>query len=250
MDQQKYLERINYTGDLRPSLEVLQRLQKMHLLSVPFENLDIHYGLPITLDINKIYNKVVLNKRGGFCYELNGLYYELLISIGFNAKMVSARVYDQKKGYGQEYDHLSVVVNLDGIEYLTDVGFGEFMFSPLEITMNNIQPDARGHFMIDTTEDDYLRVNKIDNGTAVPEFMFKNIPREFSEFAGMCIYHQSNPASHFTQRKLISIPTEKGRVTLTTDKLKITENQFTEELVLQDEISFLEKLKMYFKIDL
>lgn len=250
MNQQKYLERINYAGDVKPSLEVLQKLQKTHLLNVPFENLDIHYGLPITLDINKIYEKVVLKRRGGFCYELNGLYYELLTAIGFDAKMVSARVYDEKKGYGQEYDHLSVVVNLEGVEYLTDVGFGEFMFAPLKIGLNEIQHDERGDFMIDMADQEYFRVNKMSNGKATPEFIFKKDLRKFAEFSGMCIYHQSSPDSHFTQRKLISIPTEKGRITLTTEKLKITENQYTEELALQDEVSFRNKLRNYFKIDL
>ena len=97
MNLEAYLKRINYSGDLTPSITILKQLQKTHLLNVPFENLDIHYGHPIELDLDKIYHKIVVRKRGGFCYELNGLFQNMLNIIGFDSKIISARVYDNKK---------------------------------------------------------------------------------------------------------------------------------------------------------
>ena len=90
MDIKKYLDRIGYNGEVKPAPEVLGALQKNHLLNIPFENLDIHYNNPIILDTKRFFNKIILRKRGGFCYELNGLFYMLLIEFGFDAKIISS----------------------------------------------------------------------------------------------------------------------------------------------------------------
>ena len=130
MHKELYLERMGFRESTEPGLESLTQLQEAHLLNIPFENLDIHYGIPIELDIDKIYQKIIIDKRGGFCYELNGLFYELITAIGFKAKRVSARVFNKEKGYGPEFDHLAIIVDISGVEYLSDVGFGEFTFAP------------------------------------------------------------------------------------------------------------------------
>ena len=97
MNIQLYFERIKYEGLTDTTFEVLSKLQELHLMNVPFENLDIQNHIKIDLD--NLFNKIVVRKRGGFCYELNGLFYQLLKEIGFAAKMVSARVYTNKKNY-------------------------------------------------------------------------------------------------------------------------------------------------------
>jgi len=248
MNQTAYTNRIGYSGELEPTLNLLQKLQKSHLMSIPFENLDIHWGIPIELNINRIFQKIVVNNRGGYCYELNGLFYKLLTSIGFKTKRISARVYDKNKEYGQEYDHMATVVSLNGIDYLTDVGFGEFAFGPLRLELDKIQNDETGDFVIEKFDQDYIRVSKIEDGELQPEYIFKNVHREFDEFEDMCNYHQTNPESHFTQKKLISIPTENGRITLTDDKLKIRANNSIEETDLKNKTEFDKELWNYFKI--
>ena len=116
MEIEKYLERIGYEGNTEPAMELLNALQKKHLLNIPFENLDIHYKIPIELDLANIFEKVVIKRRGGFCYELNGIFYELLNSIGFNVKMISARVFDQKQQiFSPEFDHLAIIAKIDSI---------------------------------------------------------------------------------------------------------------------------------------
>lgn len=222
MNISKYLDRINYKGELRPELDVLKELQSTHLLHIPFENLDIHYKIPIHLSIDRIYEKIIHQGRGGFCYELNGLFFELLSAIGFEAKRVSARVYNKEKGYGQEFDHMAIVVKINADEYLTDVGFGEFTFGPLVLKEGLVQCDERGVFQVDRIEDEYLRVSKIEERQTLPEYIFKNVKRTFDEFRPMCLYHQTSSASHFTHKKIITRPTDNGRVTLTEKNLKIT----------------------------
>lgn len=246
MDKEKYLNRIKFSKSFEPSLDALKGLQKTHLLHVPFENLDIHNNIPIELSIDRIFEKIVNQNRGGFCYELNGLFYELLITLGFDAKRVSARAYDQNKGYGKEFDHFAIIVTINNTDYLTDVGFGEFTFEPLELQLDVIQNDERGSYLIDTFENDYLRVNKIENGKSTPQYIFKNMKREFAEYEDMCHYHQTSPNSHFTAKRLISLPTENGRITITGNILKIKEFESIRESEIRNETEFNELIQNLF----
>lgn len=250
MNQAEYLKRIDYYGSLEPSLRVLKKLQKQHLLTVPFENLDIHFGRSIELNLAGIFDKVVRQRRGGFCYELNGLFSELLLSIGFEVRRVSARVYRGNNRYGQEFDHLASVIKIDGHEYLSDVGFGEFTFEPLQLALDTIQTDQRGQYFIDRYKQDYLRVNKLDEGRSIPQYIFSTCERKLIEFQDMCHYHQVSPDSHFTQKKMISLPTENGRITVAGDILKVTEGDSVTEIVLENEKTFLVSLQRYFGVEI
>lgn len=224
MNVEAYLNRINYTGYLIPDLEVLKNLQKNHLLHVPFENLDIHYGKTINLDVGKFYHKIVEEKRGGFCYELNGLFNTLLNALGYNSSIISARVYDVKReNFGKEFDHMAMIIELNQAEYLVDAGFGEFAFHPLPLETGTVQTDPRGDFIIEEFKNDYLMVSRTDGETRTPQYIFTRQKRELNEFREMCHYHQTSPDSHFTQKRLISKPTETGRITITGNTLKIIE---------------------------
>lgn len=248
MNPLKYLERIKYVGKIVATFEVLKQLQQQHLLNVAFENLDIHYGKKIELD--KTYDKVVTRNRGGFCYELNSLFYELLENLGFNVRLISARVYDSQKSFGPEFDHMAIIAQIDDKKYLVDVGFGEFAFSPLMIELNRTQPDSRGNFVIQKYDEACLIVSKEQNDKLIPEYLFTQFKRELSEFNEMCNYHQTSPDSHFTQKRICSLPTQQGRITISGDLLLIKENGKTSETVLSDEDEFNKALWNYFEIKL
>src|SRR5436190_18248372 len=113
MDLQKYLNRINYQGALLPSLETLRDLQLAHLFSVPFENLSIHNNEPIVLEDKALFEKIISHKRGGFCYELNGLFAALLGQIGFQVAKLSAAVARPNGEFGADLDHMTLLVSLD-----------------------------------------------------------------------------------------------------------------------------------------
>src|SRR4249919_1355068 len=251
METEKYLERIGYKGNTEPTIGLLNALQKKHLLNIPFENLDIHYKIPIELDLANIFEKVVIKGRGGFCYELNGIFHELLNSIGFNVKMISARVFDQKQQiFSPEFDHLAIIAKIDSVDYLADVGFGEFAFSPMKIELNTIHNDERGSFRIERYDDLYYQVAKRAGETWVPEYMFTLKKRDLDEFKDMCYYNQTSPLSHFTQNKFCSLATEKGRITVTANKIKIKEGDTITELAVNSEQEFLSALEKYFNIRL
>lgn len=249
MDIQLYLDRIGYKSQVSVRKEVLFGLQAAHLLSVPFENLDIHYKNKIKLDVASLYKKIVLNRRGGFCYELNGLFYYLLKKIGFDVQMVSGRVYSRDGNYGAEYDHLAIVAKVDEMKYLVDVGFGKFSYKPLEISPGVNLKDEFGLFRFDKAYGDYLRINLVENGNLIPQYLFDLKEREFLEFERMCEFHQTSQESHFTTKKVVSIVTRNGRRTLNNDQIKITEGDTERTMQFEEEL-FESKLKEFFGIQI
>lgn len=244
-----YLDRIKFEEKVACDLDTLNKLQRAHVLAIPFENLDIHHGNPIRLDLESLSDKIITRKRGGFCYELNSLFHALLVELGFTSKMISAQVYDKEKGYGLAHDHLALVVTIDGQDYLTDVGFGEFAFGPLQLLEGIVQTDERGAYTIDRYQNEFIRIKKIEKELAYPEYIFKEQARTIDEFYEMCHYHQTNPASHFTQKRLISRPTPDGRITLTDDQLKIKVGSETTTKPINEHYTFEEGLLEHFGLD-
>lgn len=249
MDKQKYLKRINFEEtEVIANLKNLSNLQKFHLLHVPFENLDIHWKRPILLDTNKFYSKIIAEKRGGFCYELNSLFNELLKEIGFQTKINSARVFGRDGKFGAEYDHLAILVKIGDEEFLVDVGFGDFSAEPLKFVLDVEQIDKNGTFLIRKFDDNYFEVVKKDGENWQSEYIFKDLARDLSEFENMCNFHQTSPESHFTRGKLCSIMTEKGRKTLTDKSFIETENGERKETLVNSEDEFYEILECEFGI--
>ncbi len=249
MNIKQYLERINYVGPVNPTFEVLSNLQVMHLMNVPFENLDIHNNKKI--DLTNLFNKIVTRKRGGFCYELNGLFYELLKAICFTVKMVSARVYDGKNDYSPEYDHMALIVKIKDDNYLVDVGFGDFLFYPVKIKLNKEASDPAGIFIIETFNENYKVIKKKNaDGMFIAEYIFSEKERQLEEFYDRCNYHQTSNESHFMQKRICSLPTQSGRITLTGDILKITEYGEVKERKLNNEQEIQQELWNCFRIKL
>ena len=133
-DVSRYLERIRYSDSKRPSVETLRALHRAHLMAVPFENLDIHLRRPIVVGAGPAYRKIVEDRRGGFCYELNGAFSELLRRLGFTVTLLSARVHQRDGAFGPEFDHLLLRVELDE-PWLADVGFGDLFLEPLRLNV-------------------------------------------------------------------------------------------------------------------
>lgn len=124
-DLDAYFARIGYRGPRAPTLDVLHALTAAHAQSIPFENLDVLLGRPIELDTGALFRKLVLDRRGGYCFEQNGLLLHVLGALGFDAKPLSARVRLQRpRDFLPPRTHVLVRVDLDGESWLTDVGVG------------------------------------------------------------------------------------------------------------------------------
>ncbi len=244
-----YLERIGIgSDDLPANEETLWRLQHNHLLSVPFENLDIYWKRPIAIDIERFFHKIVTGRRGGFCYELNGLFNDLLRSLGFETKLISGRVYNGS-GHGPEFDHAAIIVSIGDNEYLADVGFGDFVVEPLRFALDVEQEDTAGTFMIRRFDGEYLEVVRREGDEWASQYIFTDTPRALSDFEEMCAYQQYSSHSHFTKGALCSILTGNDRKTLTDKKLIITTTDQRHEQPVESESEFHDLLKMEFGID-
>ena len=223
MNEEKYLRRIGIEGT-RPAADLasLRLLQRQHLLNVPFENLDIHWGQPITLDTAALYRKIVNRNRGGFCYELNGLFNELLRSFGFATRLLSAGVADDKGEFSPEFDHMALLVIIGEMQYIADVGFGAFTAEPLGFVPDIEQTDECGTFVIRRAADEYFEVAKQEDHGWRSEYRFKPFGHDLAEFEERCEWQQASPDSHFRKNKVCSILTVDGRKTLTDSKFIVT----------------------------
>ncbi len=249
MNTENYLERIGAAkSDITANAESLKHLQKQHLLNVAFENLDIHWKRRIFLDPKKFYKKIVEEKRGGFCYELNGLFGRLLNESGFSSSLISARVAAAPGNFSAEFDHMAILTKIDGEDFLVDVGFGDFTAEPLKFVLDVAQHDKNGTFLIRKFDEEYFEVVKKNGDDWRSEYIFKDLSRNLAEFAGMCNFHQTSPDSHFTQGKVCSLMTLDGRKTLTDKKFIETKNQQKTETEIYSEVEFNEILAREFFI--
>jgi N-hydroxyarylamine O-acetyltransferase len=250
MDVAEYVKRIGYRGQLEPTIIVLRRLHRQHMLTVPFENLDIHLGRPIALDTRRFYRKIVLERRGGYCYELNGCFAWLLRRLGFPVSLLSARVARPDGRFTPAFDHLVLAVNLRE-RWLVDVGFGDNFTRPKPIGRIDTQRD-HGYFYRITESRGNLTVSRrtVEHLPWHVQYAFSLQPRSLSEFEDRNRYQQTSPGSHFTQQRLISKLTRTGRSTLTDSKLIITKGDEREERKVNGSDEFDRLLSKHFQIEI
>ncbi|RJE71369.1 arylamine N-acetyltransferase [Reichenbachiella sp. MSK19-1] len=216
----QYLARIRTPRELKPSLRYLRLLHRNHLMNIPFENLDISMRREIILDIKHLNEKILIKRRGGFCYELNGFFYCLLQSLGFEVHLIGAQVYDRQGNLGSVLDHAALLVYLDDNIYLCDVGFGDSFSSPKVIHPGELQMDYTRYFRIDKNADEDYTLSKSEDSLQFdPQYVFSKKAYQLVEFIDMCHYHQTNPKSHFTKQNIISQAKPDGRIILTDKKL-------------------------------
>jgi N-hydroxyarylamine O-acetyltransferase len=228
---------------------MLRGLHRAHLLAVPFENLDIVCGTPIVLDEGRLFDKIVRRRRGGFCYELNGLFAALLRALGYDVTMLSAQVH-QGDGFGPDFDHLTLLVSgghLPG-PYLADVGFGECFREPVPLVDGAEREDGPRSYRLRRGD----RAWQLDEREAgeewQPAYQFALQPRQWADFEPMCQYHQTSPESHFTRGRIYSLATPEGRLSLTEKKLTVTRGEVKEERALETESAWWEAMREVFGV--
>ncbi len=229
MNLEKYLQRIEYDGSREPTASTLRALHLTHLYHVPFENLDIPLKRKIVLEHEAPFEKIVTRKRGGFCYEVNGMFAWLLNELGFDVTMLSANVTKADGTFGAEYDHLTLRVlapadTSPSTPWLADVGFGDNFAEPLRLDLVTEQPQGLRAYRIENAGRYLFLWQKNYDGTWEKQYRFTLQPRAFSEFEAMCEYHQTSPQSSFTRKRIISRATPRGRVSLDDTRLILTQD--------------------------
>ena len=243
----EYLARIAYSGPTEPTADNLRRIHYAHMLAIPFENLDISLGRKIVLDEDAILSKIVVRRRGGFCYELNGAFAALLRTLGFEVTLLSARVARADGGESPEFDHLVLRVDLQNT-WLADVGFGDSFMEPLRLQAGTEQRDPAGMFRLVQDHDRWCMQKAEPDRSWSPQYSFTLQPRRLEDFAPMCHYHQTSPESPFTRKKVCSLATPEGRITLSGNKLIVTRNGQREEQTMQSDEEWREALRKHFGV--
>jgi N-hydroxyarylamine O-acetyltransferase len=231
MDVEAYLRRIGYAGSRMPSAETLRDLHRQHLYTVPFENLDIALGIPIRLDIEALFDKIVARERGGFCYELNGLFCELLTALGFRVEMLSARVRRGDGSFSREFDHMLLKVVLEEL-WIADVGFGDSSLDPVLVRREAIHQNSGPAFAAHEADGAWDLVRWQSDGSYVPDYRFTETPRQLGDFREMCLFHQTSPESHFTQNRVCTKALPNGRITISGMRLIETRDGTRHESML------------------
>lgn len=226
-DVNGYLERIGYAGGLEPTPETLTALHRAHLLNIAYENLDIHRGGVLSLDLDTIYEKIVLKQRGGWCYEMNGLLAWALDELGFDVTLLASSVVAEHHGDGAEGYHLILKVDLDR-PYLADVGFGNGFLEPIPLEVGTYQ---QGYltYKLETTDVGWFFTNHAYGG---PGYDFTLTPRTMDYFAAPCQYLQTSPESGFVRTTVCHRHTPEGMVTLRGTMLReVTETGVDDQIV-------------------
>jgi N-hydroxyarylamine O-acetyltransferase len=249
MDVPAYLNRIGYDGALEPTVNTLCALHRQHMLTVPFENLDIHQGRRIVLDPERLVEKVVRQRRGGFCYELNGAFATLLAAAGFRVTLLSARVSNKQGQLSPEFDHLALRVDLEE-PWLADVGFGDGFVEPLRLASQIEQRDPAGRFRLIKAGERWRLERRHPEEDWRRQYDFSLRPRRLSEFSDRCRYHQTSPKSHFKRNRICSLATPDGRVTLSGLRLIVSSNGTKEERMLASDDGWRSALRDRFDIAL
>jgi N-hydroxyarylamine O-acetyltransferase len=248
MDIKAYLERIDYHGPLAPSAETLRLLQVAHLRTVPFENLSIHSGEPIVLNDDALFEKIVSRRRGGFCYELNGLFCGLLRSLGFDVAMLSAQVADDEGVFGPEFAHMTLMVKL-AEPRLVDVGFGDSFLEPLRLDEENTETQGNNAYRIVRADESLVLKRQSSEGAWKSQYRFNLRPCEYSDYDDMCRYHQTSPESHFTKARICSRATPDGRISLSDLRfITTTSDGKRQEQILTNQEEYATMLRDHFGI--
>ncbi|MEI3377675.1 MAG: arylamine N-acetyltransferase [Coriobacteriales bacterium] len=257
MDTQQldtYLARIGLAE--RPTRDIagIGKLQRAHLETVPFENLDILDGkVPLDLTEDGLFDKIVMRRRGGICYELNFLYAAALRAMGFDVELFGGRIY----GDGDEFDHVFLMVkdpaDSQGVPWITDVGFAYNIAAPIRFAPGVVQDDERCQYRIDETGTDgetWYQVMRIVDGAESFMFAFRDVCREPAEFDSRRSFFETDPSSRFLKGPLVCIDGEEGRITLSMRHLKETKDGVVSERDIDYPDEFNETLASVFKMQM
>ncbi|UCM87852.1 arylamine N-acetyltransferase family protein [Streptomyces marincola] len=246
MDQEQigaYLARIGVARPAVADAQALRELQIGHLCAVPFENLAVHLGEEIGLGDDALYERLVVQRRGGFCYQLNGGFASLLRGLGFTVTPLACRTFEDGR-WGLPFDHLALRVTGGALTepWLADVGFGDHALHPLRLADRGDQRDPAGTFRVQEGADGDLELLR----DGKPQLLIEQRPRVLDDFEGACWYHRTSPRSHFTRSLVCSRLTERGRVTLSGRTLKVTTDGHREATELPDEAAVLAAYREHF----
>ncbi|CAA9258186.1 MAG: hypothetical protein AVDCRST_MAG77-2437 [uncultured Chloroflexi bacterium] len=250
MDIDAYLGRIGYTGPRHATASVLEAVHRAHRRNVPYENLDVTLRRPISHEPEALFEKIVVRRRGGWCHELNRLFALALQTLGFDVSLRSAQVWGSDGTVSPEFSHLVLVVSLEE-RWLADVGFGaRGPSTPLRLDHGLHQESDGDLYRVRAGEDaqifaeGYLRWQ--DDWATL--YSFRDVPRCLDDFETR--WRQQLTEPFWTDRRIATIATTDGRVSLDGERLITTRGDERQERILTGVSEWREAVREAFGIEI
>jgi N-hydroxyarylamine O-acetyltransferase len=247
IELRRYLKRIGFEGTPKVDLASLMRIHQLHADGIAYENLDIQLARPVSLDPAEIFAKMVGRRRGGWCYEMNGLLGWALEEIGFRVTRLAGAVMRETTGDGATGNHLVLLVDL-GELYIADVGFGDGIVAPAPLKAHTFS--QRGlPFSLSEVRDGWWRFHNHPDGSA-PSFDFRAEPAGAEVLARKCAWLQGNPDSPFVLNAVCQRYRPDAHYTLRGRILRTLRNGTVERRLIADADDYVETLRSVFDLDL
>lgn len=248
MNIDAYLARIGLQDRPSADLAGLAALHRAHLRAIPYENLDVQLGRIVTLDRAAIFDKLVTRKRGGWCYEMNGLFGWALGELGFRVTRATGAVMRALRGAASDGNHLVLKVELGEGLYLADVGFGDGPIDPIAITPNTFISNGFS-FSVSQVDEDWWRLHNHPAG-GVDSFDFNLAPADEAQLSRQCRWLQSADESPFVQNVICQRFTADGLAVLRGRVLRHVTPQGVSERVIANAAAFVAVLREVFDLDM
>lgn len=239
-----YLSRIGYEGEVSPDVATITQLVQKQLRSIPFENTEVQAGRIPSMVPEDIVDKVINRRRGGYCYEVNGVFAMALTAIGFEWYFAGARsmLYPTRR----PKTHMVVIVRIEGRDYLCDCGFGGYALrSPIEIGTGEVVVQEGDRYRLELIDGEYV-LGAMVQGEWQRLYGFALQNQEWIEFTLANYFNATSPDTVFTQKKLAILQTPNGRKILVDNELKLIEDGRMEKL----EVDYESALKEHFGLEI
>ncbi|MCB9451155.1 MAG: arylamine N-acetyltransferase [Anaerolineaceae bacterium] len=248
MDVQAYLNRVDYTGSLDVSAETLRGLHIAHTMHVPFENLDIHLGRPISLKPDALFDKLVRARRGGYCFEMNGLFALVLGALGFDVTLLLARMIAGSTEV-RPLTHQVLLVTIGDERWIADVGGGRNgPIAPLPLVHHAPERQFHEHFRLEGTDGYRFTLQLETVGVWQDIYAFTLEPHLPVDYEPANFYTSNWPDSHFRKNRVCTLPTETGRMTFTGHDLRIQSGAETRLITAENDADYRALLRTYFGV--
>ncbi len=197
MDLQAYLDRIGFTDPVRPDAATLRALHRAHMQAIPYDSLDVQLGRPVSLDPAAAYDKIVVRGRGGWCYEMNGLFGAMLQAVGFKVTRMAGAAMREVRGDFMIGSHLVLLVELEDGPWIADVGFGDGALEPFPLAAGPLTFDGYD-FKMEALDERWWRFHNHEFGGA-KSFDFVVEPADPAVLQEKCDWLHDAPESPFVQ---------------------------------------------------
>jgi N-hydroxyarylamine O-acetyltransferase len=248
MNLAAYLDRIGHSGPVRPDLATLRAVHRAHHFAIPYENLDVQLKRTVVTDPAAAFDKIVTRRRGGWCYEMNGLLGWALGEIGFKVTRMMAGVRREQDGDIAVSNHLILRVDLEDGPWMADVGFGDGPVDPYPIVAGPVNAGLFP-YRLETLEDGWWRLHNHPAGGA-PSFDFQIAPADEQAMADRCHWLQTDPASGFVQNAVVQRHQPDRLLMLRGRSLRTLTAEGASDRLIADADDYVATLKADFALDL